>query len=215
MESKAMIPTIGQWIGHLDALVEDALLGLPFGESDSIKRGYIESFRDEYGSTRATDGALLSRVLGAGYVAQAGVEDADLDVRLWEAVHLGGMDWAGLISEEGGLVEGDYAIEHRTLIELCSLHALWHLGLDSMRARIDELVDWHTQELQPDNGINRPWGVHVFVVRSVEAVDERQRLDAMLHAQTLVNNCCITLGKPDVLSAVILRDSADALRALV
>ena len=84
-----------------------------------------------------------------------------------------------------------------------------------MRERVDALVDWHTRELQPDNGINRPWGVHVFVMRSIEADDEQIQLDAMLHAQTLVNNCCISLGKPDVLSAMILLDAANALRELI
>ncbi len=212
MERKVLIPTIEQWIGDLDALVEGPLSGLPFGETDDIKRAFIESFRDEYGSTRATDGALLSRVLRSKYGPRDGHDQLDLDTQLWDAVHSPSMDWGGLISQTGGLVQGDYAIEHRTLIELCALHVLWHLGRDSMRGRIDDLVDWHTRELQPDNGINRPWGVHTFVVRSVEAVHEQQRLDAMLHAQTLVSNCCITLGKPDVLSAVILRDASDALR---
>jgi len=176
---------------------------------------YIELFVDEFGDRRATDRALLCRVLGVEY-ERGELGSRDLDFVLWEAVHgvggIGGGDWRGLISESDGLVELDgFAIEHRTLIELCGLHALWHLDDGSMRGRIDELVDWHTRELQPDNGINRPWGVHVFVMRSVEANDERTRLDAMLHAQTLVNNCCVTLGKADVLSGFILLDGANAL----
>ncbi len=217
MESQANIPSIDQWIAHLDALTSGPLSGVPFGESDEVKRGYIGSFRDEFGSKRATDGALLSRVLGVEYAPRDDRMDADLDERLWDAIHQTMLDWRSWISKADGLVVGDYAIEHRTLIELSSLHALWHLTVQDPegRDRIAELVDWHTRELQPDNGINRPWGVHVFVVRSVEAEDENLRLDAMLHAQTLVNNCCINLGKPDVLSALVLRDSADALRELV
>lgn len=216
METQPHIPSIAQWISHLEALIAGPLSGVPFGESDEAKRAFIESFRDEFGSRRVTDGALLSRVLRIGYEPSAVRMDADLDERLWDAVHNADTDWRGWVSQttglKGGLVLENYAIEHRTLIELSSLHALWHLGA---RDRIEDLVDWHTRELQPDNGINRPWGVHAFVVRSVEADDEIHQLDAMLHAQTLVNNCCINLGRPDVLSAVILRDSADALREFV
>lgn len=215
METQPHIPSIAQWIAHLDALIVEPLSGVPFGESDEKKRAFIGSFRDEFGSRRATDGALLSRILGVGYEPSSARREADLDERLWDAVHNANTDWRDWVSDtaglKGGLVSGDYAIEHRTLIELSSLHALWHLGA---RDRIADLVDWHTRELQPDNGINRPWGVHAFVVQSVEADEENRRLDAMLHAQTLVNNCCINLGRPDVLSAIILRDSIDALREL-
>lgn len=225
METQPHIPSISQWIAHLDSLIAEPLSRVPFEKSDEAKRAYIGSFRDEYGSKRATDGALLSRVLGVEYATDAARPGTDLDERLWDAVHGSPADlqagWWGWVADAAGsndgLVKGDYAIEHRTLIELSSLHALWHLATRNpgVRDLIDELVDWHTRELQPDNGINRPWGVHVFVVRSVQANDVDLRLDAMLHAQTLVNNCCINLGKPDMLSALILRDSADALRAMV
>ena len=219
MQSPPVIPTIEQWIAHLDGMVAGVIEGLPVHGSDDEKRAYVLGFHDEYGSTQATDGALLCRVLGLAYEGD-GIPRGDVDDRLWDAVHLHGDGWRGLISDEGGLVDpSGYAIEHRTQIELCAVHALWHLcersGDAGMKDRLDDLVDWHTRELQPDNGINRPWGLHAFVVRSVEAEVEDTRLDAMLHAQTLANNCCITLGRPDILSAVILRDSADALRARI
>jgi len=208
----SQIPTIEQWVAHLDGMAAGPLAGVPINGTDDEKRIYIESFRDEFDARRATDRALLCRVLGIQY-EPGDIESADLDFRLWEAVHGVGGAWEGLISKEDGLVDPHgYAIEHRTLIELCALHALCHLAGDEMQRRVDGLVDWHTRELQPDNGINRPWGLHGFVVRSVEAEDEETRLDAMLHAQTLANNCCITLGRPDILSAVILLDSANALR---
>lgn len=213
-----MIPTIEQWVAHLDGLVSGPLDGVPIDGTIEQKLAYIEGFRDEFGSRRSTDRALLSRVFGVEY-QHKNTKNRDLDHRLWEAVHGVDGEWESFISETGGLVESsEFAIEHRTLIELCALHALWHLAEEKEmrgRGRIDLLVDWHTRELQPDNGINRPWGVHVFVMRSVEADDEEIRLNAMLHAQTLVNNCCITLGRPDVLSAFILLDSANALRSTV
>jgi len=196
-------------------MVVGPLAGVPIEGTDDEKRAFVDSFQDEFGARRATDGALLSRVLGIDY-EPGEIESVDLDFRLWEAVHGIGGAWEGFISIEDGLVDPHgYAIEHRTQIELCALHALWYLAKSEMRDRLDGLVDWHTRELQPDNGINRPWGLHAFVVRSVEAEDEENRLNAMLHAQTLANNCCITLGKPDILSALILLDSAIALRSRI
>jgi len=211
METRPHISTVEQWVAHLDGLVAGPLSEVPFGGSDQEKRLYIDRFVDEFGDRRATDRALLSRVLGVEY-ERGELENGDLDFLLWEAVH-GIGDWRGLISDSDGLVEPHgFAIEHRTLIELCGLHALWQLADQEMRGRVDEIVDWHVRELQPDNGINRPWGVHVFVVRSIEAEEEDDRINAMLHAQTLVNNCCVTLGRVDVLSGFILLDGADALR---
>jgi len=211
----SQIPTIEQWIAHLDGMVAGPLAGVPIGGTDDEKRVFVGSFRDEFGARRATDGALLCRVLGIRYEA-GDIESEDIDFRLWEAVHGIGGSWEEVISKEDGLVDlHGYAIEHRTLIELCALHALCHLAEGEMLVRVDELVDWHTRELQPDNGINRPWGLHAFVIRSVEAEAEDLRLNAMLHAQTLANNCCITLGRPDLLSALILLDSANSLRSRI
>jgi len=208
----SQIPTIEQWVAHLDGMIAGSLAGVPIDGTMDEKRTFVDSFRDEFGARRATDGALLSRVLGIGY-ERGGIESEDLDFQLWEAALGAGGEWKGLISKKNGLVDSHmYAIEHRTLIELCALHALSYLAETEMRDRVDQLVDWHTRELQPDNGINRPWGLHAFVIRSVEASDIDHKLNAMLHAQTLANNCCITLGKPDILSALILLDSANALR---
>jgi len=209
------IPSIEQWIGHLEGLIAGPMSGVPINGTDEEKRAFIDSFRDEFGARRATDRALLSRVLRIGY--QPGdIASDDLDYQFWESLVGSRGSWNELISETDGLVDPHgYAIEHRTQIELCALHAFWYLAEDAMKARVDELVDWHTRELQPDNGINRPWGIHAFVARSVQAQREELRLNAMLHAQTLANNCCITLGRPDILSAIILQDSTNALRSMI
>ncbi len=215
MENRPNIPTIEQWILHLESLIREPMDQVPLDADEHTKRSYIDEFQDEFGSRRATDAPLLGRVLGVRVSTSDRLHD--LDTRLWNSLSEGSQDWSGLIQTEGGLVESDaYAIEHRTLIELCALHALWHLDSQSggeFRPRIDQLIDWHTRELQPDNGINRPWGVHAFIVRSIESVEQSTQLDAMLHAQTLVNNCCVTFGKPDILSAIILYDSVQALKA--
>lgn len=219
METQPHIPSIAQWIAHLDALTSGPLSDVPLTESDEAKQAFVDSFRDEFGSRRSTDGAVVSKVLGIEYQPGGTDLDRDIDVRLWEAVHKPDAVWKPWVSDTAGLgeglVDGDYAIEHRTLLELSSLHAMMHLANHETEiwSRIRSLVDWHTRELQPDNGVNRPWGFHAFIVRSIETSDESTQLNAMLHAQTLVSNCCVTFGKPDILSAVILRDGADWLRA--
>ncbi len=216
MENQPNIPSIEQWITHIEALISTPIAPLPFDADLETKRAYISEFQDEFGCKRATDAPLLCRVLN---VPQESTSDhTDLDTKLWQALVLDEDTWRGDITEDGGLVEPDaYAIEHRTLIELSALHALWHLNAQAkdpeLNDRVDGLIDWHTRELQPDNGINRPWGAHAFICRSSEAADVQTKLDAMLHAQTLVNNCCVTLGRPDILSSIILYDSAQALRS--
>jgi hypothetical protein len=215
VENPPNIPTIEQWITHLESLIREPLEQVPLDADESTKRSFIDQFQDEFGCRRATDGPLLGRVMGVSVSCET--QPKDLDTRLWNSLANGEQDWPGLIKQDDGLVQSDaYAIEHRTLIELSALHALWHLNADQdgvLSERVDQLIDWHTRELQPDNGINRPWAAHAFIVRSIEATDEQTRLDAMLHAQTLVNNCCVTFGKPDILSAIILYDSTQSLKA--
>lgn len=214
------VPTLDQWIGHLKQLAMPVLKAVPFDGSAQAKMLYIDEFRDEYGSRRDTDSALLSKVLKVSYESTSADETSDLDLRLWEALHTKNSDWESWISKTGGLVADIQAIEQRTLIELCSMHALFHLIYagdqinTAMQDRINSLVDWHTQELQPDNAINRPWGVVACIARAVSAQDADCRLSAMLHAQTLINNCCISMGQPDRLSAFILLDSANSLEQI-
>ncbi|MFK7758638.1 MAG: hypothetical protein AB8C13_01685 [Phycisphaerales bacterium] len=222
MESQPRIPSVDQWISHLTHLTRDIALQIPLSSDAQTKFEYIESFADEYGGKRTTDQALLSRVLSTPYKPSARLSATvavDVDHKLWNAVH-DDSPWEYLIPDQGGLVnEGDYAIEHRTLIELCSLHALSHLvdakngsAFDGLSQRVHRLVDWHTRELQPDNGIHRPWGMHAFVLRSVdESCAMDMRLNTMLHAQTLLSNCCVSMGKPDLLSGIILIDSLNTL----
>lgn len=103
-------------------------------------------------------------------------------------------------------------IEAWTLIELRGLHALWWLALQSqsdlLRARALNSAEWHVAELQPDNATNRPWAVHVFAILAAQRNDPQ----ADLHAQTLIHNALITGGgRPEMVSAAILLDAAEAL----
>ena len=210
----APIRSAAEWSAYLHALCRPVLDPIPFGEDDDKKAAYVRTFRDEFGARGAGPVCLLAWSLGVR--ADTSGFDDDPDTRLWASLVEQGSTHTEPSGEfETGLVAAEaYAIEHRTLIELSALHALTHLITPPEDAflsdRLTRLVDWHTRELQPDNGINRPWGIHAFIARSIEVhgVDDAHALDAMLHAQTLAHNCCVTLGSPDLVSALILLDAA-------
>ncbi|MDX2149016.1 MAG: hypothetical protein SFZ23_16000 [Planctomycetota bacterium] len=106
------------------------------------------------------------------------------------------------------------AIETRTESVLASLHAATWLGdghrLDSqVRAAAEELLD----VLQPDNGTQHPWAVHVFLALGEElasgtGADEPRAWRARHYAQTLVHNAIVNTGSPDRFSALVLLDAA-------
>lgn len=203
---------LDQWALRLERVCAVSLPELPRDAGSEERDAFVEGYRDEFGARNASVSWMLRWVLGLG--GSDSGEDADPDVRLWMALIGGaGVDLSDI---SGGVVAPDaYAIEHRTLIECSALHALAHLSLDGRAdwERVRGLVDWHTRELQPDNGINRPWGIHAFVARSVE-VGNPDPDDALMHAQTMLHNCCVTLGRPDQVSAVLLMDAAGWLRRL-
>jgi len=123
----------------------------------------------------------------------------------------------GLIEPKDALVRDSdsLAIEYRTMVELCALHALWiianRLGSERLIARCLNAAAWHTRELQPDNAINRPWATQVFITLAHQGEDAETRHLAHLHAQTLIHNSSISFGTPDILSALILKDVVDQL----
>jgi len=97
--------------------------------------------------------------------------------------------------------------------ELAGLHALHRLAQRDKNAplarRAFNAARWHLQHTQPDNATNRPWATQVFLL--LERQDNAP--EARLYAETLIHNCMVTSGRPDPLSAEILRDAADALDA--
>lgn len=208
-----------QWITHLEALTRGVLEGVPFDAGASVRIGYIEEFRDEFGNRRGSDRAFLSHVLGVAISATRDAGRMGLDERLWWCVADGEAVPEGMLGGEGGLVADPdaLAIEYRTMVELGALQALWAIALrdrdPGMMDRAMNAARWHIRELQPDNAINRPWGLAVFVELAGTERDESLAQTAELHAQTLLHNACINFGSPDLLSALVLKDNIDLLRA--
>jgi hypothetical protein len=162
----------------------------------------------------APAGFLASRRGDAppGPVARDGLDDL-----LWRCVAGAADDWRAAIDLRAGpaplagpLTDAS-TIEVWTERELASLHALARLARrerdDLARTRALDCAHWHLEHTQPDNATNRPWAAQVFLLLA----RERASHDARLYAETLVHNCMVTTGRPDPLSAAILRDAADAL----
>lgn len=153
----------------------------------------------------------------------------DADVLLWSALtdpslnvdaalaELRGTPRERTDSDAGALFphRGRTPIEVWTETELSCLHALWWLarerGRDDWAALVAEVAAWHVENLQPDNATNHPWAVHVFLLMSEREADTDLATNAQLYAQTLVHNCRVSMGRPDLLSAHILLDAAEAL----
>ncbi|MBL4697466.1 MAG: hypothetical protein JKX70_01390 [Phycisphaerales bacterium] len=215
------LPTNEQWISHIGSLIKQPLIGVPFDGPDDQKRTYIDSFADEYGNRRSTDRPFLAYLLG---ITLENPTDMDaLDQQLWWMIQANCFDSekaCELIEPTDALVHNSdsLAIEYRTMVELCALHALWIIAKRSgSQPLIDRCLNaaaWHTRELQPDNAINRPWATQVFIALSQTSDDVEQAHLAHLHAQTLIHNTSINLGVPDILSALILHDVITNLGAM-
>ncbi len=204
-------------MSHIGTMLEGVLGAVPFGADEATRVGYIESFQDEFGNRRASDRAFLAHLLGVSVSPVRAIERMGLDERLWWCAADGRAIPDGLIGASGGLlVDPDaLAIEYRTMVELGALQAFWSVAIrdadSGLRARAMDAARWHIEELQPDNAINRPWGLAVFVELAIVEQDETIAQTAELHAQTLLHNACINFGKPDLLSALILKDAVDQL----
>jgi hypothetical protein len=111
---------------------------------------------------------------------------------------------------QGPLVAWDQrvAIEVWTEEELSGMHALVRLArrMDSAAAwaRLRSAVRWHIEHTQPDNGTNRPWAVHAFLLEGSP--------EAHAYAGTLLHNALALSGRPTSLSAWILMDAAAELQ---
>ena len=194
-------------------MISGLLEPVPFQADEATRVGYIESFQDEFGNRRASDRAFLAHLLGVAISPVRAHEHMALDEQLWWSVANGQPILAGLISESDGLLPDPdaYAIEYRTMVELGALQAFWAIAIQDedreLRDRALSAARWQIDELQPDNAINRPWGLPVFVELAIAEEDETIARTAKLHAQTLLHNACINFGKPDLLSALILKDA--------
>jgi hypothetical protein len=216
-----------QWADHLESIASPALAGTPLGpdagdHSPDRIASFIDTFTDELGHRRATDRPLLCRLLGVEARRPASRDD-QADVELWWALQTGADPWARVHGDAGPLVgEEEFArgaIEATTETELSALHALSHHARAEGGASVDEAIEarafaaarWHVDTLQPDNGTNHPWAIHVFV-RLSEA-DPAYGAGAALHAEGLLHNAMVRAGRPDRFSACVLLDAARALRS--
>lgn len=170
------------------------------------------TFRDEFGHRRHVDGPFLAW--------RAGVPPAPLgprssrDVRLWWALSMPAAPVEPLLNDAGGptlVMTGGEALEVATEAELCALHALWRLAgarrEPRWRERCLRAAARLVEQWQPDNATNHPWAAHVFI----ELHRATGAADPLAYAHTLVHNCQVSQGRPDLLSAHILHDAADAL----
>lgn len=209
----AHLPTKKQWANHIVLLIKSPLADIPFDSSNDERYSFIDTFSDEFGNRRATDRPFLAYLLGITLDPPTDIHE--LDQQFWWMIQSGNFDSDtafSLIESTDALVpdSDELAIEYRTMVELCALHALWIIALRSKSERLKErclnAAAWHTRELQPDNAINRPWATGVFIALSHDADDAEVSHLAHLHVQTLIHNTSVSLGSPDILSALILCD---------
>ncbi len=215
------LSTISDWANLLEGLASS----VPVPDLTDDAR----PFADEFGHRRPVDRPFIAWLTEADHPTDtlgALVHADSPDVALWAvlatvqpvpapvlALHRR-TDWRSNF-DAGSLFpqrneSGPIAIEVWTEVELSSLHALaWLAGRDpSLRPLVRDTARWHIENLQPDNATNHPWAVHVFA--AIGVLDANP--DASMYAQTLLHNCQVSQGRPDAFSALILRDSARALR---
>jgi hypothetical protein len=129
-----------------------------------------------------------------------------MDLRLWRAAVAPSVAEVDVPAGEGPLSPWDQsvAIEVWTEEELSAMHALARLarrsGSAMALARLHAAVRWHVEHTQPDNGTNRPWSLHAFLMEGSP--------EARAYAGTLLHNAQALQGRPAPLSAWILMDSA-------
>lgn len=215
-----MKTTIEDWVKLLAFLASSRTPAAP----DSA------NFADEAGHRRSVDRPFLAWLNGDpdsdGAIARL-TDSPEPDVALWACLATGKCVPQAVLDNQraderrsshdaGSLfpqvnASGPIAIEVWSEVELSSLHALsWMAERDaSLRPLVRRVATWHIENLQPDNATNHPWAVHVFAAIGILTGEA----DALMYAQTLLHNCQVSLGRPDALSALILRDAANALRS--
>lgn len=172
-----------------------------------------DAFRDEEGNSLVIDEPFFAAL--AGIPSRSQPEDAAGDVALWcgslaESVIRPSQTPAPLLADWSDVGTRWLTIEVFTERELCALHALWRQArIRSMPALADRCrfaAQWMLENLQPDNATNYPWAAHVLL----ELADDLGP-EATLYADTLVHNCQVIRGKPDIRSAWILTECANEL----
>lgn len=206
---------ISEWSARLGAVARRALGGAAITDPTAgpdQKRVFLENFADEQGNRARVSTPFLAAAMGLD-PGPGRPRTQDLDDRLWWAVHDPEHPVLDVTAGAGPLdpALAEIAIESRTETELSAMHALFRLGLDRAQPGMIEralmAARWQVAELQPDNGTNHPWGIHVFVVLASRCEDANESGAALMHAQTLLHNCQVQQGRADRLSACILWDA--------
>ncbi len=189
------------------------------------------AFADDLGHRRPVDGAFFAwRRRRSGTDDVAVDADDGADSLLWRALTDEGVDPVEVVARVSGVGDaagrdrtdagalfgqerGNVPLEVWTERELCCVHALGWLvredGREALREKLDAVMSWHLENLQPDNATNHPWAAHLFVAWAEgEGVPE-----ARLYAETMLHNCQVGMGRADAFSAHILMDGADWLEA--
>jgi hypothetical protein len=195
--------TIEQWIAQVQTVASDAA---PMLSHDQVHLGagaLDVPFALAVGAVPPAHGHV--------YVPPDNLERQPGEIALWWAIsdESIGIEPFVDLDGDGPLLDRDAyaAIEVWTDAELSALHALWTLGHMHHRGdwldRIQRACAWHEEHTQPDNATNRPWALHVFVLRDIA--------ESQHYAQTLLQNAQIG-GTPEPLSAWILLDAAHHLK---
>lgn len=202
------LETLSDWARAMRGLAEPvAIPRLPTRESE------VAHFRDEAGHYRTVDEPFLRHVCGLpsrGPELKAAAPDVAL---WWMTVNGEANPWSRLDGDGDHLIPRSDAcqIEIWTETELSALHAVWTIACTrkdtDLAERCLRAARWHVAELQPDNATNHPWAIHVFLELWIRS----DSLEARLHAETLLHNCVVQQGRPDVFSAIILLDAARTL----
>lgn len=186
------------------------------GEADALAE-----FRDRRGNRLPVDAPLLAHAVSRTWRAEADARSPDL--RMWAAAHDEHVpiDVELDVRSRGELVRrpDDLAIEVWTELELCTLHAAWHAGFrrtsPAVLGRCIRAAVWHIEHIQPDNATNHPWATHVFLIAGQLLGGDSRAWELSNHAHMMIHTCQVQDGQPDKRSAVILLDSALAIRRFV
>lgn len=216
-----------QWSEHLETIARSVLADTPLSGSQhaalspSDHLAFVEGFRDELGHRRAVDRPILLWLLGLTQAAAPPTKPSAMDasdLAVWWALHTGDPVSPHIRPGPGPIIgEAEFsrsAIEATTETELGALHALWHHAQraqdPALFERCHDAARWHVDTLQPDNGTNHPWAIHVFL--HLAEIDAGYAPAAGMHAEGLLHNATVRSGKPDLFSACLLLDSARAIR---
>ena len=199
------------WATRLRRIAAPMLAGTPLmvPSTEAEKRGYIDAFTDEAGTRRHWDPFLLGHLLGIPVTPSP-------EPWLWS--------WNALLSSNHPTITrtsppffadpGSWSLEQETEKELAGLHAWSWLNKretladarGSVDPRFDAAAQWTLANIQPDNATNHPWAIHVYLARPT---DPTHNTNARMYAETMLHNCLVTTGQPDLVSALILWDAAN------